>query len=248
MTLLDWLVDPANWSGGGGIPSQVGHHLVYTAIALTIACAIAIPLGIVVGFTGKGETAVAGSANALRALPTLGLLILLFLVLAPVIAGELVFVMPTIIVLVLLAVPPILTGTYTGIQSADEAAVDAARGMGYTRAQILWHVQLPCALPLMLSGIRGATLQVVSTATVAAYLGLQGLGRYIIDGRAQADFAQMAGGAALVALLALALEALFVLVGSIAVSPGLRQKASRRRAKVPDTATAALSTVRTASS
>jgi osmoprotectant transport system permease protein len=243
VTVLDWLADPANWSGSGGIPAQVGYHLLYTAIALVIASAIAIPLGVVIGYTGRGEVLVAGSANALRALPTLGLLILLFLLLAPVIAGQLVFVVPTIIVLVLLAVPPILTGTYTGIQSADAAAVDAATGMGYTRAQVLWKVQLPCALPLLLSGIRGATLQVVSTATVAAYLGLQGLGRYIIDGRAQADFAQMAGGALVVAVLALALELLFVLLGRTVVSPGLRRTTRRRRPAPADTVTSAIRTV-----
>ena len=188
MSVIDWLTDPANWTGADGIPSQMGYHLLYTGIALVIAAAIAVPLGVLVGYTGKGERLVAGSANALRALPTLGLLILLFLLISPVVPGQLVYVIPTIVVLVLLAVPPILTGTYTGIQSADPDAVGAARGMGYTKLQILWHVQLPCALPLLLSGIRSSTLQVVSTATVAAYLGLQGLGRYIIDGRAQADF------------------------------------------------------------
>jgi len=243
MTLLDWLIDPANWTGAQGIPTQIGFHLLYTAISLAIASAIAIPLGIFIGYTGKGEMLVAGAANALRALPTLGLLVLLFLVLAPVIAGQLVFVVPTIVVLVLLAVPPILTGTYTGIQSADPAAVDAARGMGYTRPQILWRVQLPCALPLLISGLRGSTLQVVSTATVAAYVGLQGLGRYIIDGRAQANFAEMAGGALLVALLALALELLFSVLGRVLVSPGLRRSTRRRRPAPTDTTTAALATL-----
>ena len=110
--------------------------------------------------------------------------------------------LPTIIVLVLLAVPPILTGTYAGIQNADPDAVGAARGMGFTKRQILLRVQLPCALPLMISGVRSSTLQIVSTATIAAYLGLQGLGRFILDGRAQANFAEMAGGAILVAVLA----------------------------------------------
>ncbi|MEV7800130.1 ABC transporter permease subunit [Microbacterium foliorum] len=243
MTLLEWITDPSNWTGTRGIPVQIGFHLAYTFLSLAIASAIAIPLGIFIGFTGKGEALVAGSANALRALPTLGLLILLFLMLAPVIGGQLVFVVPTIIVLVLLAIPPILTGTYTGIQSADEAAVDAARGMGYTRTQILWRVQMPCALPLLISGLRGSTLQVVSTATVAAYLGLQGLGRYIIDGRAQADFAQMAGGALLVALLALALELIFSILGKVLVSPGLRRTTRRRRSTPSDTATAALTTL-----
>jgi len=227
----DWFLDPTHWVGPGSIPIQVGFHLLYTAISLAIALLVAVPLGVYIGYTGKGEAIVAGLANSLRALPTLGLLVLLFMLISPVVAGQLVYLVPTIVVLVLLAIPPILTGTYAGIQAADPDAVGAARGMGYTRLQILWHVQLPCALPLLLSGIRGSTLQVVSTATVAAYLGLQGLGRYIIDGRAQADFSQMAAGAIIVAVLALALELAFTGLGRAIVSPGLHRttrKASMR--------------------
>ena len=223
VTIFGWLTDPANWSGSDGIPTQIGYHLLYSAMALLVALAIAVPLGIVIGYTGRGEAVVAGSANALRALPSLGLLVLLFLVISPVVTGQLVYVLPTIVVLVLLAVPPILTGTYAGIQNADPDAVGAARGMGYTKRQILVRVQLPCALPLLLSGVRGATLQIVSTATIAAYLGLQGLGRFILDGRAQANFSQMAGGAILVAVLALLLEFGFAALGSLVVSPGLRR-------------------------
>lgn len=227
MSIGSWFTDPANWSGAGGIPAQIGYHLLYSAVALLIALAIAVPLGVLIGYTGKGEALVAGFANALRALPSLGLLVLLFLLLSPVAAGQLVYVLPTVIVLVLLAVPPILTGTYAGIQNADPDAVGAARGMGYTRKQILLRVQLPCALPLMVSGVRSSTLQIVSTATIAAYLGLQGLGRFILDGRAQASFAEMAGGAILVAVLALFLEFTFSWLGRIIVSPGLRRAASK---------------------
>ncbi|GAB7071814.1 ABC transporter permease subunit [Mycolicibacterium hodleri] len=223
MNIFGWLTDPANWTGSGGIPTQIGYHLLYSGVALVVALAVAVPLGIVIGYTGRGEALVAGSANALRALPSLGLLVLLFLIISPVVAGQLVYVLPTTVVLVLLAVPPILTGTYAGIQNADPDAVGAARGMGYTKRQILVRVQLPCALPLLLSGVRGATLQIVSTATIAAYLGLQGLGRFILDGRAQANFSEMAGGAILVAALALLLEFGFAGLGSLVVSPGLRR-------------------------
>ncbi len=174
MNIFVWFTDPANWTGSGGIPAQIGYHLLYSAIALLAALAIAVPLGILIGYTGRGEALVAGSANALRALPSLGLLVLLFLIISPVVAGKLVYVLPTIIVLVLLAVPPILTGTYAGIQNADPDAVGAARGMGFTKRQILLRVQLPCALPLMVSGVRSSTLQIVSTATIAAYLGSAG--------------------------------------------------------------------------
>jgi osmoprotectant transport system permease protein len=227
VNILGWFTDPANWSGTGGIPAQVGYHLLYSAIALIVALVIAVPLGIIIGYTGRGEALVAGSANALRALPSLGLLVLLFLITAPVMTGRLVYVLPTVIVLVLLAVPPILTGTYAGIQNADPDAVGAARGMGFTRRDILLRVQLPCALPLIVSGVRSSTLQIVSTATIAAYLGLQGLGRFILDGRAQSDFNQMAGGAILVAILAIVLEFTFAWLGRVIVSPGLRRTAAK---------------------
>lgn len=239
MNILDWFTDPAHWAGPDGIPAQVGIHLFYSAGALILSLLIAVPLGIFIGYTGKGEGLVAGLANALRALPTLGLLVLLFLVISPVVTGPLVYGIPTIIVLVLLAVPPILTGTYAGIQGADPDAVGAARGMGYTRRQILWHVQLPCALPLLLSGVRSSTLQIVSTATVAAYLGLQGLGRYILDGRAQGDFNQMAAGAILVAAVALILELCFVVIGRLVISPGIQRIARTPRTRT-ETATRAI--------
>ena len=227
MNIIGWFTDSAHWTGSGSIPMQVGYHLLYSAIALLVALAIGVPLGILIGYTGRGETLVAGLANALRALPSLGLLVLLFLIFAPVVSGKLVYILPTIVVLVLLAVPPILTGTYAGIQNADPDAVGAARGIGFTKRQILTHVQLPCALPLLISGIRSSTLQIVSTATIAAYLGLQGLGRFILDGRAQANFSEMAGGAILVALVAIVLELGFAWLGRVIVSPGLRRVAAK---------------------
>jgi osmoprotectant transport system permease protein len=212
VNIIGWLTDPTNWTGSGGIPAQIGYHLLYSAIALLAALVIAVPLGILIGYTGRGEALVAGSANALRALPSLGLLVLLFLLISP-----------------------ILTGTYTGIQTADPDAVGAARGMGFTKRQILLRVQLPCALPLMVSGVRSSTLQIVSTATIAAYLGLQGLGRFILDGRAQANFSEMAGGAILVALLALVLEFTFAWIGRAIVSPGLRRTASKSTSPISTT-------------
>ena len=242
MNIFDWFSDPGNWAGSDGIPAQIGYHLLYSAIALLVALAIGVPLGIVIGYTGRGEAVVAGLANALRALPSLGLLVLLFLLISPVVTGNFVYVLPTIVVLVLLAVPPILTGTYAGIQSADPDAVGAARGMGFTKRQILLRVQLPCALPLMISGVRSSTLQIISTATIAAYLGLQGLGRFILDGRAQANFAEMAGGAILVAVLAIVLEFSFAWLGRIIVSPGLRRTAAKSTSPVATTVPAPAAT------
>ena len=231
MDIFGWIFDPGNWSGDGSIPYQLVMHLVYSGVALLISAAIAVPLGAYIGHTGRGEGLIMGSVNAMRALPTLGLLILLVLVIAPRIGSSLAFVIPALIVLVLLAVPPILSGVVSGIRAIDRSVIDAARGMGLSDREIIWRVELPCALPLLLSGVRGATLQVVSTATVAAYVSLDGLGRFIIDGRAANDYAEMAGGSLLIAALAILLEVLFALVGSRVVSPGLtRRRVEPRRA------------------
>ncbi len=225
MDAIGWLFDPANWTGSYSIPFQTGMHLLYSIITLLVAAAIAVPLGVYIGHTGRGESLIMGSVNAMRALPTIGLLILLVLVLAPMFRSSLAFVAPALIVLVLLAVPPILSGVASGIRAIDPAVIDAARGMGFSTWEIIWKIELPCALPLTLSGLRGATLQVVSTATVAAYVSLDGLGRFIIDGRLGNNYAEMAGGALLVLLLAILLECAFMTVGRFAVSPGLARRA-----------------------
>src|SRR5690606_33471204 len=123
--------------------------------------------------------------------------------------------------LVVLAVPPILTSTYAGVEGVDPAARDAAYGMGMTGQQVLFRVETPCALPLVLSGIRSAMLQVISTATVAAYVSLGGLGRFVIDGLASQDYPQMLGGALLVAALAIVVEAGLAGVQRLVVPRGL---------------------------
>jgi len=218
-----WLTDPAHWTGPNGIPQRVLEHLIYSAISLLIAMLIAIPLGVFVGHSGRAKWAVS-LANSLRAVPSLGLLFAVALWLGPKIASSLAYVIPSVIVLVLLAVPPILSGTYAGIQGVDPAARDAAKGMGMRGGEVLRKVEIPCSMPLMLSGIRGATLQVIATATIAASISLGGLGRYLIDGLSVSDYAEMASGAILVALLALLMDGVLALVQRTAVSPGLTGK------------------------
>jgi len=215
-----WLTDPTHWTGPNGIPTRVLEHLLYAGISLLISAVIAIPLGIVVGHSGRAKWTIS-IANSLRAVPSLGLLFAVALWLGPKIASSLAYVIPSVIVLVLLAVPPILSGTYAGVQGVDPAARDAAQGMGMRGGEVLRKVELPCALPLLLSGIRGATLQVIATATIAASISLGGLGRYVIDGLSVSDYAEMASGAILVALLALAMDGILALVQRTAVSPGL---------------------------
>jgi len=218
-----WLTDPAHWTGPNGIPQRVLEHLIYSGISLVIAALIAIPLGVIVGHSGRAKWTVS-LANSLRAVPSLGLLFAVALWLGPKIASSLAYVIPSVIVLVLLAVPPILSGTYAGIQGVDPAARDAARGMGMRGGEVLRKVELPCALPLLLSGVRSATLQVIATATIAASISLGGLGRYLIDGLSVSDYAQMASGAILVAALALVMDGILSIVQRTAVSPGLTGK------------------------
>ncbi len=231
--MINYLLNPAHWSGPGGIPTLVGEHLLYSLIALAVAAVIAIPVGVYIGVTGRGVFLIAGLANALRALPSVGLLILLVLLISPLYPNRMGYILPSLIVLILLAVPPILTNTYAGVKAVDPGAVDAARGMGFRRMRILTEVQLPCSLPLLLSGIRSALLQIISTATIAAYISLGGLGRLLIDGKAQNDFAQMAAGALLVALLALVFDQLLALITKLVVSPGLTRRTVKTRAHRP---------------
>jgi osmoprotectant transport system permease protein len=132
--------------------------------------------------------------------------------------------LPVMIPLVVLAVPPILVTTYEAMRSVDPSPVDAARGMGMHESRILFQVELPVALPLILSGLRSAAIQIVSTATIAAYVSLGGLGRYIVDGLYQRNYEKVVGGATLVAVLALVTLALFWAVARVAVSPGVRRR------------------------
>jgi len=221
--ILGWLTDPVQWSGPDGIPARVTQHLGYSVVTLLVAAVIAIPLGLLVGHTGRGRFLVS-MANSLRAVPSLGLLFAISLWVGPKIHGSLAFVIPSIIVLVLLAIPPILSGTYAGIEGVDPAARDAAKGMGMRGSEVLRVVELPCALPLLMSGLRSAALQVIATATIASSVSLGGLGRYLIDGVASNQYEVMAGGAMLVAGLALLVDLLMAGLQRAVVSPGLTGK------------------------
>jgi osmoprotectant transport system permease protein len=223
--LLGYLLDPANWQGGGvraSIPALVLTHLWYTAQALVVAAVIALPLGLFIGHTGKGSFIAINAANAGRSLPTLGLIILLVVVMGLGFG-------PVLIALVVLAIPPILTTTYAGIRAVDPAAVDAARGMGMRPLQVLFKVEVPIALPLISSGLRNALLQVVATSTVAAYVGIGGLGRLLIDGLSLNDYGRVVAGAVVVAGLAIVLDLLAAGTQRIIVSPGLTGRIPRRR-------------------
>ena len=223
---MNWLIEffgkADNWSGPAGIPARLLEHLQFSALALVLAVVIAIPLGLLIGHTGKGGLAVVVTANLARSLPTLGLLVLFVLLLGTA------SILPVIIPLVLLAVPPILVNTFEGIRGVDPELRDAAYGMGLRGGQVLGRVLVPVALPLILLGLRLSAIQVVATTTIAAYTGLGGLGRFVIDGFATQDYASVVGGSVLIVLFALVVQILFMIARRVAVSPGVSERVKIR--------------------
>ncbi len=186
--LSHWLSDSSHWSGPDGVPTRLREHLQYSLLALLIAAAIAIPLGLLIGHTRRGTFAVVAIANSFRALPAVGLLTYLYILIAPHIhgTGSASYFIPSEIVLILLGIPSMLSNTYAGIDNVDPGVKDAAQGMGMRGSQVLWKVEVPNALPLIFSGVRASFLQVIATAIITAYVGLGGFGRLLLDGLASA--------------------------------------------------------------
>jgi osmoprotectant transport system permease protein len=202
---LRWLADPANWTGANGVLPRTFEHLQLTVSSVLIACAVAVPVALWLGHIGRGGTLAINISNVGRAVPTFAVLALLFL--TPLGLS----IWTTIIALVLFAIPPILTNTYVGMREVERDAVEAARGMGMGGWQLLRKVELPLAVPLIMNGVRLAAVQVVATATIAAFVAGPGLGRIITNGFGRQDYPQMVAGAILVALLALVVEGLMEL-------------------------------------
>ncbi|MER7841392.1 ABC transporter permease [Streptomyces sp. NPDC096040] len=207
----DWLTDPAHWAGDDGIGHRLLQHLVLTVVCLVISCLIALPVALILGHLGKGGALAVNISNVGRAVPTFAVLVLLLL--TPIGRwGE----GPTVVALVLFAVPPLLTNAYVGMREVDRSIVQAARGMGMTGRQMLFHVELPLSLPLVLNGVRIAAVQLVATATIAALAGGGGLGRIITAGFNLASTPQVVAGAILVAVFALIVEGVFELTERLA--------------------------------
>lgn len=219
MDAIAWLGDPAHWSGRDGITTRLIEHLGYSALALVVAALIAIPLGGFIGHTGRLRGIAVVVSGGLRALPSLGLLTWLALTMGLGLSWSIV---PSTIALAVLAIPPLLASTYAGVEAIDPSVIDGARGAGFSERQIVTRVELPLAGPMVLGGVRSATLQVLATATISAYLGLGGLGRYILDGLPVRDYPKMLAGALLVIVCALALDGLLAVAQRVSISPGVR--------------------------
>jgi len=223
VAIVAWLADPAHWQGSDGIPTRVGEHLLLSAAPLAVAAAIALPVGVLLGHTGRGAFWALNVANIGRALPSMALLALA-LPLAFALGLGLGF-WPTALALIPLGIPPMLTNAYVALRAVDRDVVAAARGMGLDEWQVLRVAELPLALPLLLAGVRSATVAVIATATLGAIVASGGLGRYIVDGLARQDYPRLVVGALLVALLAIAAEVGLGAVERRVVSPGVRAAA-----------------------
>jgi osmoprotectant transport system permease protein len=218
--VVAWFSDPASWSGSNGIPTRLVEHLRLSVAAMLVATLLALPVGLLIGHTGRGGLLAVGIANLGRAIPSYALL----LVFLPIFGLGDDAAFPA---LVLLAIPPILVNTYVGLREVDRDLVEAGRGMGMTELQLLTRVELPAAAPVIIAGLRTAAVAVVATATLAALVAGGGLGRYIADGFGLRDEARLVAGAILVALLALAVERAFTLVERRALLPGDRRRPSQ---------------------
>jgi osmoprotectant transport system permease protein len=216
-----YLNDPVNWTGPGGILHLLGEHLAISAVAVLLGMAVALPIGVLLGHSGRGGGFVVALANVSRAVPTLALLTIFAV--TPIGFGD----TATTIALAVFAAPPILTNTYVGFREVDRDVREAARAMGMSPRQVIFRAELPLAMPLVMTGIRTATVQVVATAGLAALVGGGGLGTLINLGFGQQDYGLMIAGAFLVAVLALLTEGVLVLV-SWAVTPGPRRLPFRR--------------------
>ncbi|MEV6165213.1 ABC transporter permease [Streptomyces sp. NPDC052052] len=215
-----WLTTGANWSGESGAAHRLAEHLCVSGVALALACAVALPVALYLGHIGKGGVAAVNLANAGRAVPVFAVLAL-FMVSPLRNAGYL----PTVVALVLFAVPPLLTNAHVGMTEVDRAVTEAARGMGMSGGQLFLRVELPLAYPMIMTGLRSAAVQVIATATIAAMVGQGGLGRIITAGFNTYNTPQVVAGALLVAVLALLVEAVLVTLDRL-LSPLRRRRAA----------------------
>ena len=219
-----WIFSPDRLTGSLPLPLAVWQHLAFTFGSVAIAAVIAIPLGWLIGHTGRGREIAVALSGAARALPSLGLVVLLVLLLGVVHKTE-----AAVVAFVLLAIPSILAGAYAGFEAIDRTVIDAGRAVGMTEWQVLWKIEVPLGLPLLIGGLRSATLQVVATVTIAAYVGLGGLGFFIIQGIQIRSFPQILGASLIVVVLALALDGLFALLQRLVVPRGVAERDARRR-------------------
>ncbi|WP_026407668.1 ABC transporter permease [Actinomyces gerencseriae] len=216
-TTIEYILDADHWTGAMGLGTLTAQHVGYSLLGVGLSALIGVPLGWWVGHTGKGRGLAVVVSGAVRALPTLGLITLFGLALG-------IGLRAPLLALVILALPSVLAGAYTGIEAADRVAVDGARASGMSEAQVLARVEIPLGAPQLVGGLRSAGLQVIATATLAAYTGAGGLGRLMFLGLKTQDYTSMLVASFLVVVLALVSEAVFSLVQRAVAPAGTRHR------------------------
>lgn len=222
--LIAWLTDPLHWQGPNGIPARVSEHVVISAVSLLVAAVIALPVGAWIGHSGRWTWLAISSANVWRALPSLAVIAMVLPITAALDPQAGFRFYPTVVAMVVLAVPPILVNTYTGLAGVERELVEAGRGQGMSEGQLFSRLELPLAMPVIVAGIRSGAVQIVATATLGAIFGFGALGRYLVDGIAQRDAGQVLGGVLLVAALVVVTELLFALVQRLLTPAPLRAR------------------------
>lgn len=218
---VDYVADPATWSGPGSFWIRLFDHVWVSVAATVIAFVLVFPMALYLGHIRKGSQAATAVVNIGRALPSFGILAIAFVVLVEMGAGV-GTPWSILVALIALAAPPVFTNTIAGIQAVEPATIEAARGMGLTERQILVGIELPMAMPLVMEGLRIAFVQVIATATLGAIVAWGGLGRYIIDGFAVRDNGEILFGALAVGLLAIIAEFGFSLIQRAVTPKGLK--------------------------
>lgn len=216
----------SNWWGRNGIANRTWAHVQISVLALGIAAVLAVPPAAYLGHIRRGGLLAVSVVNIGRALPSFGILALAFPL--SIQFGLGLGFWPTLVPLVLLGIPPIFTNTYTGIRGVDPGIVESANGMGLRARQVLTKVEIPIAVPLIVTGLRVSAVQIVATATLGALVGFSALGSFITEGIAQFDDGKMLTGGLLVALLAILTE-----VGFSVLERTLTPWARSRRRLVP---------------
>lgn len=220
--LVAWLTNPDHWTGPNGVPTRLGLHVAICLVSPAIATAIALPIGVWIGHTRRAERLATNLALFGRALPSLAAIAIVVPFTAAIDPDAGFNLYPTVIAMVVLAIPPVLVSAFTGVAEVDRDLVESARGMGFRDLDLVRKVELPLALPVIVGGLRSASVQVIATATLGAIYGLTDLGSYVTDGAAQKDYGMLLAGVILVTLLALVAEGSLVLVQRRLSSPGVR--------------------------
>jgi osmoprotectant transport system permease protein len=212
--LWDFLSTADSWWGPNGLVALTWAHVKLSLTATTIAVGLALPAGVYLGHIKRGGVVAVSLVNIGRAIPTFAVIALVF----PLSLrwGFGLGFWPTCFALVLLAIPPVFTNVYTGVRDVDAGIVEAARGMGMSGSQVLRKVEIPNGLPLIITGVRVAAVQVVATATLAALVGYKDLGTLILRGFSTQNDGLLLSGALLVALLSILTDAGLGLVERLA--------------------------------